>query len=119
MKLLLDSCMSGRTRKELEAAGHDARWVGDWTEDPGDAEILARARREGRVLVTLDKGFGKLVVKGAPHSGVVRLTDVTAAEQGRLCLHVLALHSEKLLAGALITASPTRIRIRLRPREPE
>lgn len=91
---------------------HDVVWAGGWAEDPGDAQILARGRREGRVVVTLDKDFGKLVVEGAPHSGVVRLTDVTAAEQTRLRLQVLALHAEKLLAGALITASARRMRIR-------
>jgi hypothetical protein len=42
-------------------------WAGEWAEDPGDDEILARAHREGRVLVTLDKDFGELaVVHGQP-----------------------------------------------------
>lgn len=56
MKLLLDSCICGQARKELEAAGHDVVWAGDWAEDPGDAEILARGRREGRVVAdSLDR----------------------------------------------------------------
>ncbi len=34
MKLLLDSCVFGRARPEIEAGGHDVIWAGDWREDP-------------------------------------------------------------------------------------
>lgn len=59
MKLLLDTCVSPRTRAALADAGHDAIWAGDWESDPGDEAILERAEREARVLVTLDKDFGE------------------------------------------------------------
>ncbi len=55
MNILLDTCVWGGARAELQAAGHDVLWTGDLPEDPGDAEILAQAQREQRVLVTLDK----------------------------------------------------------------
>jgi predicted nuclease of predicted toxin-antitoxin system len=72
MKLLLDSCVWGKATAELRAAGHDAVWAGDWDEDPGDGEILARAFAEQRVLITLDKDFGELaVVRGMPHRGIL------------------------------------------------
>lgn len=97
-------------------AGHDVVWVGEWAEDPGDAEILARADAERRVLVTLDRDFGELaIVRGQPHSGILRLVNLSARQQGRLCLRVLALHEQELEAGALVTAEPGRLRIR--PRE--
>ena len=68
MKALLDTCVWGGARAVLEAAGHDVVWAGDWPVDPGDDEILARAHREGRVLVTLDKDFGELaIVHQRPH----------------------------------------------------
>jgi len=41
MKILLDACVWGGTRKYLEASGHDVVWAGDWPEDPGDEEILS------------------------------------------------------------------------------
>ena len=76
MKVLLDSCICGRGRVELDAAGHDVVWVGDWPQDPGDDEILARAGDEGRILVTLDKDFGELaVLYGERHCGILRLVD--------------------------------------------
>jgi predicted nuclease of predicted toxin-antitoxin system len=54
MKVLLDACVWGGARAAIEAGGHDVLWAGDWLDDPGDEEILARARAEGRILVTLD-----------------------------------------------------------------
>ena len=70
MKLLLDACVWGKAREDLLAAGHDVVHAADWPEDPGDEEILTRAYREGRVLITLDKDFGELaIVRGQPHVG--------------------------------------------------
>jgi len=113
MRILLDTCVWGGTRDELRSAGHDVVWAGDWPEDPGDQEILARAHEEGRVLVTLDKDFGELaVVHGWPHSGIVRLVGLSVRQQGKICLHIVAHHGNELQAGALITAEPGRLRIR-------
>ena len=79
MKLLLDSCVYGKARQELEAAGHDVVWAGDWTAAPGDDAILAQAHAEGRILVTLGKDFGEFaIVYGRPHSGLVRLVNIAA-----------------------------------------
>jgi predicted nuclease of predicted toxin-antitoxin system len=113
MKLLLDTCIWGGARQELEARGHDVTWAGEWDEDPGDEEILARAHREGRVLVTLDKDFGELaIVHNVPHSGILRLVNWAARQQALACSQVLALHGADLLTGAIVTAEPGRLRIR-------
>jgi len=113
MKLLLDACVWGGACKEIEAAGHDVIWAGEWIEDPGDEEILARAYSEGRVLVTLDKDFGELVVvRGMLHRGIVRLVNIAAKLQAGVCLRVLTLHGKDLEAGALVTAEPGRLRVR-------
>ncbi|MBN1554515.1 MAG: DUF5615 family PIN-like protein [Phycisphaerae bacterium] len=45
-RLLLDSCVWPRAADELRAAGHDVEAVHDWSRDPGDEEILTRAREE-------------------------------------------------------------------------
>jgi len=120
MKVLLDACVWGKALSPVRAAGHDVVWAGDWAEDPGDEEILARARAERRVLVTLDKDFGELAVyRRIPHCGIVRLVDISASRQATACLHVLALHGQDLEAGAIITAEPGRIRIRVPPVDSE
>lgn len=39
MKILLDTCVWGGARTNLEVAGHDVIWAGDWPEDPGDESM--------------------------------------------------------------------------------
>ena len=113
MKVLLDTCVWGGTKNDLESAGHDVIWTGDWEKDPGDEEILAYAEREARVLVTLDKDFGELaIVFDLPHSGIMRLVNLPAKEQGAFCLEALKRYGKALSDGAIVTVERNRIRIR-------
>ena len=113
MKLLLDTCVWGKACDELSAAGHDVIWSGAWPKDPGDEVILALAHRDDRVMVTLDKDFGELaIVHGSPHSGILRLVNISARQQAAVCLRVIAVHGKELEAGAIITAEPGRLRVR-------
>jgi predicted nuclease of predicted toxin-antitoxin system len=113
MRLLLDSCVWGGARSELEAAGHDVVAAAEWERDPGDEQILAQAFRDRRILITLDKDFGELaIVRGSRHSGIVRLVNFSAIRQASVCLEVLRLHGEDLTAGAILTAEPGRLRVR-------
>ena len=114
MRILLDSCVWGKARAELEAAGHDVVWSGDWPKDPGDEEILAVAYGQGRALVTLDKDFGELaILRGIPHHGILRLVNISARQQATATLQILAQHGADLESGAIVTAEPGRLRIRL------
>lgn len=114
MKILLDTCVWGGAYTSLKSAGYDVVWAGNWKEDPGDDEILAYAHRESRILVTLDKDFGELaIVYRIPHSGIVRLVNIAARQQATVCLRILTRHGETLRSGAIVTAYPHRIRIRL------
>jgi predicted nuclease of predicted toxin-antitoxin system len=113
VKLLLDTCVWGGVRTELVAAGYDVVWAGDWSEDPGDEEILATAYREGRVLVTLDKDFGELaIVRGIAHSGILRLVNLSTRQQATVCLQVLTRYGNEVATGAIVTAELGRVRIR-------
>jgi predicted nuclease of predicted toxin-antitoxin system len=113
VKVLLDTCVWGGALLEVQTAGHDVIWSGEWDEDPGDEEILAHAHSEERVLVTLDKDFGEMaVVRGLPHHGIVRLVDFPARQQGAVCVDVLSRYGDELLLGAIVTAEPGRVRIR-------
>jgi len=113
MKLLLDTCVWGGAKDELRSIGHDVLWTGDLTEDPGDEDILAQAHRELRVLITLDKDFGELAIRRSlPHSGIVRLVNVGARQQGTVCQQVLARYGDELARGAIVTVDAGRVRIR-------
>jgi predicted nuclease of predicted toxin-antitoxin system len=113
MKILLDTCVWGGAVKILRDYGHDIVWAGDWSEDPGDEEILAIAYHENRTLVTLDKDFGELaIVREKPHSGIVRLVNLAARQQGIVCQRALELYEKELESGAIVTVDPGRVRIR-------
>lgn len=113
MKVLLDTCVWGGVRKPLGEAGHDVVWAGEWPEDPGDEEILARAHGESRVLVTLDKDFGELaIVRGREHSGIVRLVALSTTQQAEMCVAVLAKYGPELEAGSIVTVDASRVRVR-------
>jgi predicted nuclease of predicted toxin-antitoxin system len=105
--------MAGAVAAALAEAGHDVECVADWPSDPGDAAILAHAQNTGRVVVTLDKDFGELVVvRAQPHSGIVRLVGFTTAQQPTACLAVLNHYAGELSRGAIVTAEPGRTRVR-------
>jgi predicted nuclease of predicted toxin-antitoxin system len=113
VRVLLDSCVWGPAKSELDQLGHDVIWAGEWDRDPGDEEILARARDDDRVLVTLDKDFGELaVVREIPHRGIVRLVGFSARNQASICARILDSHETELNAGAIVTVEPHRVRIR-------
>ncbi len=113
MKLLLDSRIWPGAKSELERAGHEVEWVGDWVADPGDDKVLEHAARNGQVVVTLDKDFGELaVVFDATHAGIVRLVDFRSSQQASACLRVVGAHGTELADGAIVTAERGRTRIR-------
>jgi predicted nuclease of predicted toxin-antitoxin system len=113
MKLLLDTCVSKGAVNMLKASKHEVVWTADWPEDPGDEEILARAYQEDRILITLDKDFGELaIVRGKPHSGIVRLVNFSARQQGIVSNRVIELYGKELQSGAIVTVEPGRVRIR-------
>lgn len=114
MKVLLDACVWRGSVGDIERKGHDVLWAGDWPDNLSDEAILARAAREGRVLVTLDKDFGELaVVHGIRHTGIIRLVGISARNQGSLCVEILSRYAQDIARGAIITVEPGRVRVRV------
>lgn len=73
--ILLDEGTDRRLAPWLRSEGRDVTVVG--LDSPGgvdDPSVLAIAFREGRLLITRDNGFGRLVVyEGLPHAGGIPL----------------------------------------------
>ena len=69
LRLLCNENVPRVTVETLRAQGHDVAWIR--TDSPGipDADVLARARREGRVCVTFDKDFGELAARSPMPAG--------------------------------------------------
>jgi hypothetical protein len=57
MRFLADENFPGTAVRALQEAGHDIVSVADAAPGSGDADVLRRAAREGRILLTFDKDF--------------------------------------------------------------
>jgi predicted nuclease of predicted toxin-antitoxin system len=113
-KLLLDENIGKLVTGFLREQGYDVLSILE--EFPGikDKEVLVKAVREDRILVTLDKDFGTLVYHySRKHVGVIllRLKKESATHISTALLTVLTNYSEQLM-GRFITASENQIRIR-------
>jgi predicted nuclease of predicted toxin-antitoxin system len=74
MKFLVDECVGRLVALWLIEQGYDAVAVADTTPSVDDVDVLQKAFRENRILVTLDKDFGDLIFKDQQsHCGVVLL----------------------------------------------
>src|SRR3954466_11097764 len=112
MNVLLDSCVSVQAVEMLRQAGHDVVWAGNWPKDPGDEEILRRAASESRVLATIDKDFGELlIVQGVVRVGLIRLVGFRASQQGPALVRVLSTYATELGDASLVTVEPWRVRV--------
>jgi predicted nuclease of predicted toxin-antitoxin system len=75
VKFLLDESVDLRVANFLEDLGDDVNAVAlHYQRSILDTQVLAIAHREGRTLITNDRGFGELVFHyGQPHTGVIYL----------------------------------------------
>jgi len=73
MRILANENFPGEAVEALRKQGHDVAWVR--TDAPGnnDTQVLERAQREGRIVITFDKDFGELAFRaGLPaQSGII------------------------------------------------
>ncbi|MGH7720203.1 MAG: DUF5615 family PIN-like protein [Gemmatimonadaceae bacterium] len=74
LRILADEHVPASSIRALREAGHEVAAVGEESPGTPDREILERAVREARLLVTFDKGFGARIFRlgePAPSEGVV------------------------------------------------
>jgi predicted nuclease of predicted toxin-antitoxin system len=116
VKLLLDQGLPRGAVGELGRRGHDVQHVGEiGMAGATDAEIVERARAEGRTIVTLDADFHALVaLSNAATPSVVRLRieGLRSLELARIVNDVVALCEADLRAGAMVTVDERGVRVR-------
>ena len=82
----------------LRAGGHSVTYAAEESPRTEDADLLAQAMREDRVLITLDTDFGDLVYPvGRPAPcGIVlfRIARVPAAERPAFIVNVLTARTD-------------------------
>lgn len=116
MKFLADMGISPRSAAFLRGLGYDAIHLHDEGLDRlSDANILAKARTERRIVLTHDLDFGELVAASKaqlPSVVTFRLRNMAADHVNRYLEIIGANYQERLEAGAVISVTERQIRVR-------
>ncbi len=113
MRFLADENLDFAVVQELRAAGHDVRALAEETARTLDAEVIALAAAEARILLTEDKDFGWLAyVGGVGQEGVilVRFPNDARRTLGSSVVELIRTHGEAL-RGSFTVLQPGHARI--------
>lgn len=121
-RIKLDENLSRHLKPELERCGYDVHTT---TEEglsgKSDTEVGTAARREGRMLFTLDIEFADMR-KHPPgdHSGIVlfRPRSMGPFAVSRFIIEFVQNTGLDELTGCIAVVEPTRVRVRRRPFNP-
>jgi predicted nuclease of predicted toxin-antitoxin system len=85
MKFLADAHISRDMVRLLREQSHDVLWAVDLPPATPDHELLHQASREGRIILTQDKGFGGLIYySGIRCRGAILLRLIAPNERQRV-----------------------------------
>ncbi len=119
MKLLLDQGLPRSTVEILRRSNLEATHVGDiGMASAEDETILEHARDQGLVIVTLDADFNALLADSqAMRPSVIRIRTegLRAPDLAALLGQVVRACLEDLRAGAMVSVTTRRIRLRRLP----
>lgn len=103
--------------RALRAEGYDVLAVSEVTQRSDDRELIEQAYREKRVLLTEDKGFGRLVYASHADSAGVILIRFPGNARRTLVQAVTELVRDQSdgLLGAFVVVQPGYVRISHRP----
>jgi predicted nuclease of predicted toxin-antitoxin system len=113
MRFLVDESCDFAAVRALRSAGHDVIAVCEITQGSVDQDLVIRAQREERVLLTEDKDFGWLVFVSQLESPGVILLRYPGNARTALAGDVVRLVSEQAdkLVGSFVVMQPGLIRI--------
>ncbi|MFZ1755458.1 MAG: DUF5615 family PIN-like protein [Caldilineaceae bacterium] len=119
MKFLADMGISPKAVLHLRQRGHDAlHLMEENLHRLPDPDILAKSRRERRVLLTHDLDFGELMAASGAHLPSVvifRLGNMAASQVNRHLDLILDQYAGELERGAILSITENRVRIRSLP----
>ena len=121
MRFLADMGISPRTVDYLQDLGYDATHLHEEGLDRlSDSDVITKARRERRVLLTHDLDFGELIALSEarlPSIVTFRLRSMQPNNVNRHLRAIIEQHREALESGALVTVTEGHIRVRRLPIE--
>ncbi len=120
MRFLADENLDFGVVRALRAAGHDVRALAEETTRTLDAEVIALASRDRRILLTEDKDFGWLAfVAGAGGEGAILVRFPASARPllGHAITDLVASHGNAL-TGSFTVVQPGHSRITPWPIKP-
>jgi predicted nuclease of predicted toxin-antitoxin system len=114
MRFLANENIPGAAIEALRAVGNDVVWIRVDAPGSSDPQVLARAAREQRILLTFDKDFGELA-KASPlaaRCGVIllRIPMTRPDSVGRQLAELIMARRD--WAGHFSVIEPGRIRMR-------
>jgi predicted nuclease of predicted toxin-antitoxin system len=115
MRFLVDECTGPAVARWLKEQGHNVFSVYEQARGLEDDEIVERAYKENRILITNDKDFGEKVYRDKkPHRGIIllRLDDERAHNKIKVIQQLLENFPGKLkLKDNFLVVTEQRVRL--------
>lgn len=106
MKFLVERCAGLATARWLNRQGHDAFAAHHLPPSTPDTALLQLAASTGRILITSDRDFGRLIHHLLlPHAGLINLPATNSQRKINLLQHALTSHLHHIKSGDTITIS--------------
>ncbi|MBN2061576.1 MAG: DUF5615 family PIN-like protein [Deltaproteobacteria bacterium] len=119
MKFLLDMGISPENGKYLIKLGYDSIHLIDiGMETASDTEILDKAKKENRVILTHDLDFGRLLAfscGGMPSVVVFRLGNMKPENVNNICKEAIIRFHDELEKGVILSIGDRKIRCHYLP----
>ncbi len=114
MRFLADECCPKAIVERLRADGHDVRYAAETDRSAADADLLAIAFAERRIVITEDFDFGELLIRDRrPSTGAVILFLPKLKPEERAERLAIALSASNFdFEGAISVVEARRIRQR-------
>jgi len=114
LKFLADESCDFSIVRSLRKANYDVNAIAEETPGISDLEVLKKARKEERILLTEDKDFGEWIyAHGSEISGVIFFRYPSSYRQHIAAMpHELIKLKKEELVGSFTVVEPGRFRVR-------
>ena len=117
MNFVADESCARPVIQALREAGHDVVAIAEIAKGATDDQVLERALKEKRVLITEDRDFGELIyARGRSSAGVILVRFPSRARRAKSATVIEAVSKlGSRLGDAFTVVQPGRLRISSRP----